>query len=185
MKIKYVVHLGLILITLKFSEALDYASVKESSQNRLDSKNVVEIGKIQKRSIFEAPPVSEIQNFEIFRASKFPKFQLERLDGSRLYDTRNYVNSNIPKRFLPSNNCLIKGSKRSGDYENEKRAPMGFVGMRGKKSSNDDFEDITDTDDFFENGDGLLLKRAPSGFVGMRGKKSFSSNGDTDDTTAY
>lgn len=51
------------------------------------------------------------------------------------------------------------------DYidEKEKRKPSGFVGLRGKKSvNNDDYYD-------FE-------KRAPMGFQGVRGKKSEYSN---------
>ncbi|RZB89870.1 hypothetical protein BDFB_012230 [Asbolus verrucosus] len=45
----------------------------------------------------------------------------------------------------------------SNEYEGyfDKRAPMGFVGMRGKKEYDEMMED----------------KRAPSGFFGMRGKK--------------
>ncbi|XP_017752255.1 PREDICTED: tachykinins isoform X2 [Eufriesea mexicana] len=59
----------------------------------------------------------------------------------------------------------MRGKKNSiiADVENElfpedtnKRAPMGFQGMRGKKSSLDD----------------EYYKRAPMGFQGMRGKKS-------------
>lgn len=47
------------------------------------------------------------------------------------------------------------------DYndEKEKRKPSGFVGMRGKKSVNND--------DYFD-----ALKRVPMGFQGVRGKKS-------------
>lgn len=51
------------------------------------------------------------------------------------------------------------------DYldEKEKRKPSGFVGLRGKKSvNNDDYYD-------FE-------KRAPMGFQGVRGKKAEYSN---------
>lgn len=47
------------------------------------------------------------------------------------------------------------------DYmdEKEKRKPSGFVGLRGKKSVNND--------DYFD-----FEKRAPMGFQGVRGKKS-------------
>lgn len=47
------------------------------------------------------------------------------------------------------------------DYndEKEKRKPSGFVGMRGKKSVNND--------DYFD-----AEKRVPMGFQGVRGKKS-------------
>lgn len=55
------------------------------------------------------------------------------------------------------------------DYEFEKRAPMGFQGMRGKKdeylsSLTDDFNDGFYHDDEYD-------KRALMGFQGMRGKK--------------
>ena len=51
------------------------------------------------------------------------------------------------------------------DYmdEKEKRKPSGFVGLRGKKSVNND--------DYFD-----FEKRAPMGFQGVRGKKSEFSN---------
>lgn len=49
--------------------------------------------------------------------------------------------------------------------EFEKRAPMGFQGMRGKKDYLlPDFEDAYFRDDY--------EKRAPMGFQGMRGKKT-------------
>lgn len=48
---------------------------------------------------------------------------------------------------------------RNFEGEKVKRQPSGFVGMRGKKSVNND--------DYFE-----FEKRAPMGFQGVRGKKS-------------
>lgn len=48
---------------------------------------------------------------------------------------------------------------RNFEGEKVKRQPSGFVGMRGKKSVNND--------DYFE-----YEKRAPMGFQGVRGKKS-------------
>jgi len=69
--------------------------------------------------------------------------------------------------------------------EFEKRAPMGFQGMRGKKDYLlPDFEDAYFRDDYEKRarsqdarGRKALLedeyyKRAPMGFQGMRGKKS-------------
>lgn len=44
--------------------------------------------------------------------------------------------------------------------EYNKRAPSGFMGMRGKK-------------DYDDEGDAFIDKRAPSGFMGMRGKKLY------------
>lgn len=64
----------------------------------------------------------------------------------------------------------MRGKKNSiiADVENQlfpeetnKRAPMGFQGMRGKKASLDD----------------EYYKRAPMGFQGMRGKKSLEEVG--------
>ncbi len=60
------------------------------------------------------------------------------------------------------------------DYDNEmtneKRAPYGFVGMRGKKSFDEDYftDNGPDNDDVMRDFD----KRAPRGFFAMRGKKS-------------
>ncbi|KAG7156772.1 preprotachykinin-like [Homarus americanus] len=48
-----------------------------------------------------------------------------------------------------------------------KKAPSGFLGMRGKKSDEEVFSDATADNDLE-----ILLKRAPSGFLGMRGKKA-------------
>lgn len=54
----------------------------------------------------------------------------------------------------------MRGKK--GDYE-EKRAPMGFVGMRGKKMYDEEVDE--------------LEKRAPAGFFGVRGKKQPGKSG--------
>lgn len=64
--------------------------------------------------------------------------------------------------------------ERGNDYAKlsnslgEKRAPKGFLGMRGKKRdgeyNDDDFEVIGD----------VYEKRIPIGFTGVRGKKDFS-----------
>lgn len=59
----------------------------------------------------------------------------------------------------------LKIANLLGDYleEKEKRKPSGFVGLRGKKSVNNE--------DYFE-----FEKRAPMGFQGVRGKKSEYTN---------
>lgn len=70
--------------------------------------------------------------------------------------------------------------KKFGDYDiggvNDKRAPVGFMGMRGKKSGSDNFEneEIDDPQLFDYNYNSVYDKRAPNGFMGMRGKKFFS-----------
>jgi hypothetical protein len=66
--------------------------------------------------------------------------------------------------------------KKFGDYDlggqiSDKRAPKGFMGMRGKKSFDDDETDESQVFDYNWN-----EKRAPSGFVGMRGKKLYSED---------
>ncbi|XP_053648992.1 tachykinins [Cherax quadricarinatus] len=48
-----------------------------------------------------------------------------------------------------------------------KKAPSGFLGMRGKKSDEEVFGEAGYHSDLE-----TLLKRAPSGFLGMRGKKA-------------
>ncbi|KAK3888352.1 hypothetical protein Pcinc_007586, partial [Petrolisthes cinctipes] len=50
-----------------------------------------------------------------------------------------------------------------------KKAPSGFLGMRGKKSSTGEEMMVGASDDSDLD---YLLKRAPSGFLGMRGKKT-------------
>lgn len=81
----------------------------------------------------------------------------------------------------PSQGFFGVRGKKFGDYDlgynynallSEKRAPSGFVGMRGKKSSVDMFDDseIDDPQVFDYN---YHEKRAPSGFLGVRGKKLY------------
>lgn len=63
-------------------------------------------------------------------------------------------------------------SGKFGDYAKpsnslgEKRAPKGFLGMRGKKR-----DDEANDDDFEYN---FYEKRIPNGFTGVRGKKDSS-----------
>lgn len=76
--------------------------------------------------------------------------------------------------------------KKFGDYDvmgagvgsvGDKRAPKGFMGMRGKKSGSDNFDDeASDEPQGFDyNFNGVYDrtdKRAPSsGFMGVRGKR--------------
>jgi hypothetical protein len=64
--------------------------------------------------------------------------------------------------------------KKFGDYNlvdtglGEKRAPKGFMGMRGKKSGENIDETIDDPQVFDYS---VFEKRVPSGFMGVRGKK--------------
>ncbi|XP_063989388.1 tachykinins isoform X2 [Diachasmimorpha longicaudata] len=69
-----------------------------------------------------------------------------------------YVGSIVLVTLLIASHTLAEESKFN-DVPSEKRAPMGFQGMRGKK----DVMSALETDDF--------SKRAPMGFQGMRGKK--------------
>lgn len=84
---------------------------------------------------------------KFYEADLYPSAQMEPIDNeigfgmdeSYVQEPRNKkLFFNLPYRFIP------------------KRAPSGFMGMRGKK--------------FLES----AYKRGPSGFVGMRGKKSYS-----------
>lgn len=62
--------------------------------------------------------------------------------------------------------------------EIEKRAPLGFTGVRGKKSINESpyidtaFEDTSRPSTLIDDNVDIE-KRAPSGFMGMRGKKPY------------
>ncbi|XP_015108478.1 tachykinins [Diachasma alloeum] len=69
-----------------------------------------------------------------------------------------YVGLIVFVAVLIASQTLAEESKFN-DVPSEKRAPMGFQGMRGKK----DAENVLESDDF--------SKRAPMGFQGMRGKK--------------
>lgn len=81
----------------------------------------------------------------------------------------------FPKR-APSQSFFGMRGKKFGDYDlsgplNDKRAPKGFMGMRGKKNYDDEEIDDPQVYDYNYND-----KRAPSGFMGMRGKKLFSDS---------
>ncbi|KAH8360239.1 hypothetical protein KR093_011456 [Drosophila rubida] len=97
---------------------------------------------------------------------------------------------------------LDYGEDAAGSYYNEnglrlKKAPLAFVGVRGKKFSagNSHLRDLIKSmeeerlresllQDFFErltNDGSDLGKRAPTGFTGMRGKRPTMANGDTAD----
>lgn len=82
------------------------------------------------------------------------------------YDADFFENLQTERKLL---NDYLR-SQDENDLESywNKRAPsQGFVGMRGKKYFDDEWDDIQDQ----------LDKRAPSqGFVGMRGKKSVNNN---------
>lgn len=103
--------------------------------------------------------------------------------------------SSQPKR-APTQAFFGMRGKKFSDY---KRAPSGFLGVRGKK---DDFEDQSDEDlqaelyrellvereriaNLMEDMEDYIVedkdKRKPSGFVGLRGKKSV----DNDDYYEY
>ena len=79
--------------------------------------------------------------------------------GKKSYDDYQNGNDMQEQLFRDLQNEREKIASIVEDYmeEKEKRKPSGFVGLRGKKSVNND--------DFFE-------KRAPMGFQGVRGKKS-------------
>lgn len=68
----------------------------------------------------------------------------------------------------------MRGKKFGNEYNlidgglSEKRAPKGFMGMRGKKSGENVEDEIEDPQIFDYN---LYEKRVPSGFMGVRGKK--------------
>lgn len=57
----------------------------------------------------------------------------------------------------------------------DKRAPSGFLGMRGKKPSSSSSASFPVAATYPEE---VLYKRAPSGFLGMRGKKGELEEGD-------
>ncbi|XP_065159244.1 tachykinins isoform X2 [Atheta coriaria] len=60
------------------------------------------------------------------------------------------------EKRVPASGFLGVRGKKDSENDFDKRAPSGFLGMRGKK----EFDPY-----------GHLEKRAPSGFLGMRGKK--------------
>ena len=58
--------------------------------------------------------------------------------------------------------------------EEQKRAPSGFTGVRGKKSIPDSaYSEVSEAPDNSRESGAALEKRGPSGFFGMRGKKPF------------
>lgn len=90
--------------------------------------------------------------------------------------------SYLPKR-APSQAFFGMRGKKFGDYDlggslNDKRAPSGFMGMRGKKNSADlfDDDDVENPQVLDYNSISINDKRAPSSysFMGVRGKKLFA-----------
>ncbi|CAH0564346.1 unnamed protein product [Brassicogethes aeneus] len=72
--------------------------------------------------------------------------------------------------------CIARGE------DHHKRAPSGFLGVRGKKSVPDDayadlrhpeLAELQAEDETSQQQRVVYVKRAPSGFMGMRGKKPF------------
>lgn len=68
---------------------------------------------------------------------------------------------------------------RGKKYDDSKRAPSGFLGVRGKKNDYDDefqaelYRDLqNEREKIASLIKGYVEKRKPSGFVGLRGKKS-------------
>lgn len=101
------------------------------------------------------------------------------IDRNRLQESN--VNSFVPKRTQFPGFFSIRGNQQPTDYENEivgeKRAPSGFMGMRGKKSYDEDYLNMDNNMGFLSN-EGFMSnydKRAPRGFFAMRGKKSMES----------
>lgn len=90
------------------------------------------------------------------------KKNYEEVDGNSIYDEdleSELYQELMDERLLMSN--LMEDNQMN---EMEKRAPSGFMGMRGKKSISNN--------DYFES----ESKRAPMGFQGVRGKKSQFEN---------
>lgn len=86
--------------------------------------------------------------------------------------------------------CVIICSISAAEIE--KRAPLGFTGVRGKKSANDSPYTDTTSDEssqssriLVEDNSGDIDKRAPSGFLGMRGKKPFEEYNPLDYPLGY
>lgn len=87
------------------------------------------------------------------------------------YPERNDMLNDLPKR-APSGFLGMRGKKEDEIADiYDKRAPSGsgFLGMRGKKESQNLIAD-----------ESLFDKRAPSGFLGMRGKKEYLTYDDLD-----
>lgn len=90
------------------------------------------------------------------------KKNYEEVDVNSIYDEdleSELYQELMDERLLMSN--LMEDNQMN---EMEKRAPSGFMGMRGKKSISNN--------DYFES----ESKRAPMGFHGVRGKKSQFEN---------
>lgn len=98
------------------------------------------------------------QTVNDLQAELYQELQQERLRIASLLD--NYMVDKDKRK--PSGFVGLRGKKSVNNddfYEYEKRAPMGFQGVRGKKSE-------------FPNFIGDDEKRVPvAGFFGMRGKK--------------
>ncbi|CAO1394505.1 unnamed protein product [Diamesa hyperborea] len=89
------------------------------------------------------------------------KKSYEEVDGNSIYDED--LESELYQELLNERLLMSHYTDDNQLNELEKRAPSGFMGMRGKKS-------VSNTD-YFESD-----KRAPMGFQGVRGKKSQFEN---------
>nr|QHB80572.1 tachykinin-related peptide transcript a [Carabus violaceus] len=101
---------------------------------------------------------------------RIPSAGFHGMRGKKLYPERNELPSDLSKR-APMGFMGMRGKKEQ-EYVGEdldKRAPMGFMGMRGKKEYEDEYDEAA-----LMNNDFYMDKRAPMGFMGMRGKKEYA-----------
>ena len=89
------------------------------------------------------------------------KKNYEEVNGNSIYDED--LESELYQELLNERLLMSHFTDDNQLNELEKRAPSGFMGMRGKKS--------VSNNDYFESD-----KRAPMGFQGVRGKKSQFEN---------
>lgn len=111
-----------------------------------------------------------VQNLNGIRGrTRFIEAQQPNIDEN-LIEPQPSVNSNqgyFGVRAGEGKNYVRDYGVSGGNSLGEKRAPKGFMGMRGKK------RDGEANDDDFES-DFYAQKRVPSGFTGVRGKKDSS-----------
>lgn len=127
-----------------------------------------------KKSIQDTYPDNVIPDTpDVALEKRIPSAGFHGMRGKKLYPERNDLPADLPKR-APMGFMGMRGKKEM-EYVGEdldKRAPMGFLGMRGKKEYDDDDEEYDPA--AMLNNDFYMEKRAPMGFLGMRGKKEYA-----------
>jgi hypothetical protein len=142
-------------------------STYESNENDIDDEDLSKLLNIlrTKQNFYSLLHKSQINEPTKLHNTLFDRdHQLSHLPPESQYHTTNDLNYNIiddyDKRGATDfRDMLNKKSLENMDFFSDKRAPVGFQGVRGKKDVNNVLRNLA------------AEKRSSAGFFGMRGKK--------------